>query len=173
MGMAATCLTACPVASTVVSIHNDRVYGMTRHAAIGVSAIFIAASLCTACSSSPSARSNVTPSPTSTCAPATSDQIARVNQWATDPGAVTSGFAVPIPDTAGFSALVAAKISEAGHPVGVWMLGSNGGTVAGVNVAAEDHNKNGIPHPGSIAAAVARDAIVDPHYAALLACASH
>jgi hypothetical protein len=157
---------------TVVSIENDGVYTSTRRAAIGVSVAFIAAGLLTACSSSPSPHRNVVPSPTSTCAPATSDQIARVNQWATKPGAVTSGFAVPIPDTAGFSALVAAKISESENRVGVWMLGSDGGTVVGVNAAAEAHNKNGVPHPGSIAAAVAREAAADPRYAALLTCAS-
>ncbi|HJQ41734.1 MAG TPA: hypothetical protein VJ831_01500, partial [Jatrophihabitantaceae bacterium] len=76
------------------------------------------------------------------------------------------------PDSDGFDALVAAKISGAGGRVGVWALGSDGGVVTGVNPAAQADNKIGVVHAGSVAAEALHQISASPQYSALMACAS-
>lgn len=107
------------------------------------------------------------------CVPASAGQLARINASITHGRAVRAGVTVPIPGDAGFNALVAAKVSEHGSPIGVWELGSDRGVVAAVNKGAQDTNAYGTPNPGSFAAAQLREVTALPQYAALVACAHH
>jgi hypothetical protein len=82
---------------------------------------------------------------------------------------VSSGVTAAIPDYAGFNTLVAAKIAEPGNPIGVWLIGSDGGAVIGVNRAGEQQNKF-IPHAGSVDATYVPEVTGGPQYRAVLAC---
>ena len=131
----------------------------------------LAAGLLGSCSSS-TTRTRASTPPAMGCKAASSAQIARINASAVHPGSVKAGDTASIPDDDGFDSLVAAKVSQAGNPIGVWALGSDGGVVAGVNPVAQADNTVSAVRPGSVAAGVLHQIRASSAYAALVACAS-
>jgi len=134
-------------------------------------AIVVSVLLLVGCSSG--AHHRTTSSIPRRCVAAAPDEVRRIDQATVRPGLVANGFSATIPDDAGFDAVVAARMTQSGHPIGAWALGSDGGVVAGLNAAADAGDKGGGVNPGSTAGQALHAITLEPQYAAVLACAAH
>jgi hypothetical protein len=133
-----------------------------------IGAGLVVAAVLAGCSSSTSApiRSTSAPRP---CHAATKDQVRRIDDSGAPSLVPKSGVTIAIPDRVGFNALVAARVNRRGRPVGVWLIGSDGGDVVGVNRAGQQQN-NFTPQAGSVVGRYVREVADGPQYGAVVAC---